>query len=183
MRELSHHLLDIIENSLAAGASTVRITVIEDSAGDILSFEVGDNGGGMNEEEIEQIFDPFVTSRRLRRVGLGIPLLQQAARACGGDLIIQSEKGKGTTVKATFQRSHIDRMPLGDVAATLVAAVAANPDVNLLYNHLVDGRQFVFDTSWLIGKFKELPLNDIEVLSWIKEFCRDGIKKLYRGEK
>jgi len=182
MRELSHHLLDLIENSLAAGASTIKITVIEDTSGDILGFEVGDNGEGLNEEEIEQIYDPFVTSRRLRRVGLGIPLLQQAARACEGDLIIRSEKGKGTTVKTTFRRSHIDRMPLGDVASTLVAAVAAKPDVNLLYNHLVDGREFIFDTSWLISKFRELPLNDVKVLSWMKGFCREGIKKLYRGD-
>jgi len=182
MRELSHHLLDLIENSLAAGASTIKITVIEDTTRDILSFEVVDNGGGLSVEEIEQVYDPFVTSRRLRRVGLGIPLLQQAARACEGDLVIKSEKGKGTTVKATFQRSHIDRMPLGDVASTLVATVAAKPDINLLYNHLVDGRNFVFDTGCLVSKFKELPLNEVGVLNWIKSYCRDGIKKLYLSE-
>lgn len=182
MRELAHHILDLIENSLAAGASTIRIKVSEDAAKDILSFEVDDDGGGLTEAEVKQIDDPFVTSRRLRRVGLGVPLLKQAACACGGDLIIQSTQGKGTTVKATFQRSHIDRMPLGDVAATLVAAVAAKPDVHLQYHHLVDGREFFFDTGWLMSQCGELPLNNVQILSWIKEVCRDGIKKLYRGD-
>ncbi|OPY58555.1 MAG: Histidine protein kinase DivJ [Pelotomaculum sp. PtaU1.Bin035] len=182
MLELSHHILDIIENSLAAGASAIKITVIEDNSRDILSFEVADNGAGLSVEEIGQVCDPFVTSRRLRRVGLGIPLLQQAARACEGDLVIKSEKGKGTAVKATFQLSHIDRMPLGDVASTLVATVAAKPDIDLLYNHLVDGREFVFNTGWLVSEFKELPLNEVRVLSWIKSYCRDGIKKLYLSE-
>jgi len=181
LRELSHHLLDIIENSLAAGASTIKITVIEETHADILSFEVADNGEGLSAEEIEQVCDPFVTSRRLRRVGLGIPLLKQAARTCEGDLVIRSEKGKGTTVKATFQRSHIDRMPLGDVASTLVAAIAAKPDIKLLYKHFVDGREFVFDTSWLVNEFKELPLNEVRVLSWIKRYCSEGIKGLYEG--
>lgn len=182
MRELAHHILDLIENSLAAGASSIRIAVYENSAEDILSIEVGDDGEGLNAEEIKQICDPFVTSRRLRRVGLGIPLLQQAARTCTGDLVIQSEKGKGTTVKAIFQRSHIDRMPLGDVASTIVAAVAAKPDVQLSYNHLVDGHSFNFDTGWLSSMIEGVPLNNAHVLSWIREFCRDGIKKLYRGD-
>lgn len=180
MRELSHHLLDLIENSLAAGASNIKVTVTEDTIKDVLCFNVIDNGSGLDEQQKMRISDPFVTSRRFRRVGLGLPLLQQAAHDCAGTLEIKSEQGKGTSVEATFQHSHIDRMPLGDVAATLVAAIAAKPDLNLLYEHTLNGQKFVFDTIELVGKFKEtLTNNEVKVLSWIKNHCSNGIGNLY----
>ncbi|MDD4170458.1 MAG: ATP-binding protein [Desulfotomaculaceae bacterium] len=182
MLELSHHILDLIENSLAAGASAIKLTVIEDTVSDILSLEVIDDGWGISEEIIKQLCDPFMTSRRLRKVGLGIPLLQQAAQSCAGDLEIESEIGVGTKVKATFQHSHIDRMPLGDITATIMAVIAAKPDLNLFYMHMVDGREFTFDTSVLINKFKDTPFNDVRVLIWIKTCCREGVKKLYCDE-
>lgn len=179
MLELSHHLLDLIENSLAAGASTIKVTVLEDTVSDILSLEVTDDGQGVSNEEIKQFSDPFMTSRRLRKVGLGIPLLQQAVQACMGDLEIQSEISIGTKVKATFQHSHIDRMPLGDITATIMAVIAAKPDLNFFYMHTVDGREFTFDTSVLINEFKDIPFNEVRVLIWIKTYCSKGIKKLY----
>ncbi|OPX88748.1 MAG: hypothetical protein A4E53_01822 [Pelotomaculum sp. PtaB.Bin104] len=123
-----------------------------------------------------------MTSRRLRKVGLGIPLLQQAFQSCMGDLEIQSKKGIGTKVKATFQHSHIDRMPIGDMAATLTAAIAAKPDLNLSYRHLMDDRVFTFDAKVLKNEFKDIPFNDARVLSWIKKYCSAGIKKLYRDD-
>ncbi|MDD3653367.1 MAG: ATP-binding protein [Desulfotomaculaceae bacterium] len=179
MLELSHHLLDLIENSLAAGASTIKLIVIENTASDILSLEVTDDGHGLSKDEINQLCDPFMTSRRFRKVGLGIPLLQQAAQCCMGGLEIKSKEGVGTKVRATFQHSHIDRMPLGDITATIMAVIAAKPDLNLFYVHVVNGREFTFNTKVLINNFKDIPFNDVRVLIWIKKYCQDGIKKLY----
>jgi len=183
MLELSYYVLELIENSIAAGALSVSLNIVEDLPKDLFSLEVVDDGWGLDAEEIEKVCDPFVTSRRFRNVGLGLPLLQKAARLCGGDLSIQSEKGKGTIVQATFQHSHIDRVPLGDVASTIMAAVAAKPDLSLRYSHQIDGRKFIFDTSCLVDKFPGTVFSEARVLSWIERFCRKGIEKLYiRGE-
>jgi len=179
MLELSYYLLDLIENSIAAEASSIFLNIVEDLKKDLFSLEVVDDGWGLDAEEIEKICDPFVTSRRLRNVGLGLPLLRDAAIFCGGDLFIQSEKGKGTVVKATFQHSHIDRVPLGDVASTIMSAVAAKPDINLRYWHQINGKEFIFDTSGLVSKFPGAVFSEVRVLSWIESFCQEGIEKLY----
>jgi signal transduction histidine kinase len=104
VRELTLHLLDIAENSIAAGAKTIKISVIEDTQKDILRLSVEDDGKGMDAETVQKVVDPFVTSRTTRKVGLGIPLLKEAAEACNGWLKISSEPGKGTKVDVQIQR-------------------------------------------------------------------------------
>jgi signal transduction histidine kinase len=99
----------------------VRIDVVEDHAADIMTITVADDGSGMDAETAQRIRDPFVTSRTTREVGLGIPLFAAAAERCGGRLEIISAPGVGTTVRAIFGLSHIDRAPLGDMAGTLMA--------------------------------------------------------------
>ena len=86
----------------------------------------------MSPEFLAKVQDPFTTTRTTRRVGLGIPMFAEAARECDGDLTVQSEQGKGTSVEATFRLSHIDRAPLGDIASTLIALIAANPDIDIV---------------------------------------------------
>ncbi len=95
------HILDIAQNSIAAGAELVEIDVIEDVANDKMIIRVTDDGRGMPADVVAQIRDPFVTSRTTRRVGLGgIPLLAAAAERCGGGVDIASVPGGGTTVTA-----------------------------------------------------------------------------------
>ncbi len=122
MEELALHILDIAENSIAAGARHVDIRVSEDLAADRLTVEIRDNGRGMAEQVLRRAADPFFTTKGTRPVGLGLSLLEQAARAAGGSLRIQSRPGAGATVTAEFRHSHPDRQPLGDVAATLLDA-------------------------------------------------------------
>jgi anti-sigma regulatory factor (Ser/Thr protein kinase) len=147
MEELALHLLDIAENSLAAGATEIGITVLEDAAANLLWLEVADNGRGMDPEEAERALDPFVTSRRTRRVGLGLSLLDAAARRANGRLEIHSRPGEGTRVVATFQLGHIDRQPLGDVAGTLVTLMAGRMDLDLSYTHRRGERVVTFSTD------------------------------------
>ncbi len=127
MRELALHLLDIAENSVAADAGKIQIEVSEDTLADRLKMSVEDDGRGMDEALVARVVDPFVTSRTTRKVGLGIPLLKAAAEACKGGLTIQSALGKGTRIEVEFQRSHIDRMPLGDLGATFLTLVVGYP--------------------------------------------------------
>ena len=178
MRELSLNVLDIAQNSIAAGASVITMTVEEDAGADRLTLSVEDNGCGMTSEQLERVRDPFYTTRTTRPVGMGIPLFRMAAEMAGGGLTIESAPGVGTTVAATFSLSHIDRMPLGDVAGTMVTLIRLNPQLDFLYRHTVDGTAFELDTRRLREILGDVPLNEPEVIGWISDYLAQGLAPL-----
>lgn len=174
MRELSMHILDLAQNSISAGATRIEIEVSAGTKSDALAISVKDNGRGMSREFAEKVTDPFTTTRTVRKVGLGIPMFAEAARACDGELAVESSPGQGTTVTATFRLSHIDRAPLGDIASTLVALIAANPDIGIRYAQRVDGEEFVLDTDEIKAELDGVPINEGPVLKWIGEYVADN---------
>lgn len=147
MEDISLHILDIVENSIEAEASEIGIMVDEDIKRDLLTIEIKDNGKGMDEETLKKVFDPFYTTRSVRRVGLGLPLLAQATKESGGTIEIESKVDVGTKIKATFQYSHIDRKPLGDIEKTISTLIVGNPGVDFVYEHIKDGVKFRLDTK------------------------------------
>jgi hypothetical protein len=175
LRELSLHLLDIAENSIAAGASEIRVTVIEDTNSDLLQMSVQDNGKGMDAEMATRVIDPFVTSRTTRKVGLGIPLLKEAAEACNGFLAIESAFGKGTLLIVQFQRSHIDRMPLGDVSETFLNLLVANPSIHWIFKYKFDNREFLLDDAEIKDTLQGVPMTEPPILSYLRELVETGI--------
>ncbi len=170
MDDLSLHILDVAENSLAAGATRIRIVIVEDSAADLLTVEIADNGRGMSAREVERAVDPFYTTRTTRRVGLGLPLLDAAARAAGGTMEVRSAPGEGTVVLATFQLSHIDRKPLGNMAETIAGVIAAQPWLELTYRHDRDGKSLLFTTEDVRRRLDGEPLNSPDVLRFIHDY-------------
>jgi hypothetical protein len=175
LRELSLHILDIAENSVQAGAKTIEIEVKEDTKLDRLRIQVKDDGRGMSKEKMENLSDPFVTSRTTRKVGLGIPFLKEAADACNGYLKIESTIGKGTQVEVNFQRSHIDRMPLGDLAGTFLNLLVGYPEVNWIFNYQKDEKIFHLNDTDLKKELAGIPLSDATVLSYLRETIEDGV--------
>jgi anti-sigma regulatory factor (Ser/Thr protein kinase) len=175
VRELALHLLDIAENSVAAKAQNITISVNEDSSADKLEMWVIDDGIGMDEATVVRVVDPFYTSRTTRKVGLGLPFLKQAAEACNGSLQIQSTLRKGTQVKVTFQRSNIDRMPLGDLAGTFLSLLIANPDINWDFNYAVDGREFKFESLPVTQALEGISLTEPSVLTYLRELIESGV--------
>ena len=173
MRELSLNILDIAQNSLSAGAGLVTLTVDEDSGADSLTLRVEDDGRGMDADTLQRVRDPFYTTRTTRKVGMGIPLFRMAAEMTGGSLDIVSEPGKGTAVTASFSLSHIDRMPLGDMAGTVTALIRLNPGVDFVYRHTVDGRSFEMDTRELRAQLGDVPLAEPDVMEWIDGYLRE----------
>lgn len=184
MREIALHILDIAENSATAGARTVEITVEEDVPDDRLRIIVCDDGQGMDEELLAMVTDPFVTRRTTRKVGLGIPLFKAAAEACRGRLHITSLPGQGTRLEAEFQRSHIDRMPLGDLAGTWLTLVVGFPDIRWLFHYravLPNGTHspnFTFDTGPVKEELGNIPLTEPSILAFIKQTLREGVKNV-----
>ena len=178
MRELSLHILDIAENSISAGASGIVVSVREDLKADELCLEVADNGKGMSPEMLASVLDPFTTSRLSRKVGLGIPLLKQAAEACRGFLRVESELGKGTKVTAKFQHSHIDRMPLGNLEDTFLTLLLGAPSVHWIFNYQYNQQSYRFDDAEFKEALGEIPLSDFRVIEFLSTTIHNGIAKV-----
>lgn len=178
MKELSLHILDIAKNSVKANADLVEILVLEDREQNLLTIEITDNGKGMSEEFLKTVKNPFSTTRTTRKVGLGIPLFMEAAEKCGGDLDITSKIGAGTKVRATFVLDHIDRAPVGDMAGTMVTLVSGSPQIDFIYRHKKNGREFLFDTRSIKEILGGVPMDNPEVMLWTEEYIKDGLKEL-----
>jgi len=147
MEDLSLHILDVVENSIAAEASRIIIKIIEEKNKDLLIIEINDNGKGMTEETVQRVLDPFYTTRTTRKVGLGLSLLDQAARESNGDFKIKSKVGIGTEVKAFFQYSHIDRKPIGDMKHTLLTLMISHPEINIIYEYHDGEDNYILDSK------------------------------------
>ncbi len=187
MREIALHLLDIAENSVAAGAKTITITVCEDLASDRLRLSVQDDGKGMDAKMAASVVDPFITSRTTRKVGLGIPLFKAAAEACNGFLQISSAVGKGTTIYVEFQHSHIDRMPLGDIAGTLLTLVVAYPNIDWVLEYQVilsrtqEVQEFNFHSQPIKEMLGDIPFSEPDVLTFLRSYLEDGISSIQKN--
>jgi hypothetical protein len=186
MKEISLHLLDLAENSVSAGAQSVHISVSEDFRADRLTVSVQDDGAGMSAEMVQQVTDPFFTSRTTRKVGLGIPLLKSTAEACHGGMNIQSKPGAGTRVEATFQHSHIDRMPLGDIASTFLTLAIAHPETHWIFTYTYNPpykgspRVFEFDDQPIKQTLDGFPLTHPGVIAYIRTTLEEGIAEARR---
>lgn len=175
MRELSLHILDIVQNSIAAGASRVLVSADADSGSDLLTISVSDNGRGMSPEMVERVRSPFCTTRTTRKVGLGIPMLAAAAEACEGELHIESKPGSGTKLCVTFKLSHIDRAPFGDIVSTMIDLIVANPEISFRYEQKVDGKEFHLDTDDVRRELGEVPIETPSVRRWMVDYLSQGI--------
>ncbi len=183
MRELALHILDIAENGISAGADTMKIVVAELLQENILYIAIEDNGRGMSPELVARVTDPFVTSRTTRKVGMGIPLLKAAAEMCNGFLKITSELGKGTCVEIQFQYDHIDRMPLGNIADTLITLVVGSPNIHWLFDYKMNQETFNFDNQPIKDELGDIPLTEPDILAWIREYIHSGIKEVRSKNK
>jgi len=156
----------------------VEIRVVEDIEADRMFIEIVDDGFGMDEERARRALDPFFTTKTVRRVGLGLPLLSEACRMSNGDMQIQSCPGKGTRVKATFQHSHIDRKPLGNIRDTLITVMTGHPQVDLLYEHRREDKVFSLDTREVKADLGDIPLDAPQVVSALRALIQSGLEEL-----
>ncbi len=178
MRELALHLLDIAENSVAAGARNIEIVALADTHKDRLYLSVADDGFGMTAEMAAKVTDPFVTSRTTRKVGLGIPLLKAAAEACDGWLIIQSAPGKGTQIKVEFCNSHIDRMPLGDLPSTWLALLVSYPAIHWMFKYGIDNDCYDFDDQAIKDTLGDISLTEPDILAFLRNTLQEGFHEI-----
>lgn len=177
MKDISMHIMDILQNSTRAGAKNITLEVLEDTVADTLTLVFIDDGCGLSPEMIEQVTNPFFTTRTTRKVGLGLPLLKQNTEQTGGSMHIESEVGKGTKVTAIFGLSDIDRQPMGDLPATVVFTVSANPDIHFVFHYKNDTVDYVFDTDEVKEVLDGIPINNPEIIQDLREMIMENIGK------
>ena len=182
MNELALYILDLTQNSVTAGATCVEIRVTIDREADSLLIEIIDDGCGMSPEFVAKVTSPFTTTRKTRKVGLGIPMIKQLCEMCEGVVKIESEAGKGTRLHLQFRLSHVDLPPMGDLAQTMTALVIGSPDkpdFRLVYTE--GAEPYEFDTAairQILGD--DVPLNTPDVVMWMQADLQEGLEAAAR---
>jgi len=176
MDELSLYVLDITMNSVRAGAKEITVALREDE--DWLWFTVSDDGCGMTEEQVRRLTDPFFTTRKTRKVGLGIPFLKMLAEMTGGYVTIESvhesqSENHGTTTTAVFMKNHIDFIPLGDITETMVTLIQGSPDINFTFTHTTPTGEVNLSCAQLREILGDISLAEPEILNWIEGNLRE----------
>lgn len=177
MKELSLNILDIAQNSVKAKASKIDIEIKETE--ETMLIEIRDNGSGMEKDFLESVTNPFCTTRTTRSVGLGIPLLQLAASQTEGKVEIESfHEGEypdkhGTKISALFYKNHIDFTPLGDIISTIITLIQGQPNIEWNFIHVYDEKVVSLHTAQLKEVLGDVPLDNFEVIMWIKEYLTE----------
>ena len=181
MRELSLNVMDVAQNSVRAKASLVEISVKESDKNDFLSITISDNGCGMTPEQVQQVIDPFFTTRTTRKVGLGVPLFKMSAEQTGGRFNITSKVGRGTTTYAEYVKSSVDMTPLGDINSTISILIRCNPDIDFLFTRSNDNGEFSLDTRELREILQGVSLDTPDVVEWIEQFLEEQTENICGG--
>jgi hypothetical protein len=178
MKELSMHVYDLMENSIAANASEIKLTIRDSIKDNIYAFTIEDNGKGMSPEFLAKVTDPYTTTRTTRKVGLGLPLIKMNTENCGGGMKIVSEVGKGTRLDFWFQHNHWDRPPMGDLAGTIVMLCSQHEDIHIVYRHITDKDEFVFDTAEVKEALDGASMNDLSIFRYLKDMVKENLEEI-----
>ncbi|WP_430810489.1 MULTISPECIES: sensor histidine kinase [unclassified Carboxylicivirga] len=176
MKDLSMHIMDIVQNSVRAQAANITLTITVEASWLIL--KVCDDGTGMDEATLTRVSDPFYTSRSTRKVGMGLPLIKQTAEQTGGSLQLESAIGKGTKVTARLGRRHIDRPPMGNIAATAAMMITGNEGVNLVFEVKQDDAVFSISTREVKDVLGDVDIRLASVTSFLKDMIRENLEEL-----
>jgi signal transduction histidine kinase len=183
MKDLSLHILDIVQNSIRAKAKLIGIEIRELPDEDQFIIAITDDGTGMSREQMLRAIDPFYTSRTTRKVGLGLALFKQNAEMTGGSLIIESEPGKGTKVTATFGMNHLDRPVMGDLTGTLLLLISdVKSNTNYVFKHQTQTGTFELDTRQIRQTLENVPISHPEVRIFLKEMIQQNLEQIQISE-
>lgn len=185
MTELSLNILDLCRNAVEAGASRLHLDVLRRDGW--MFVRISDDGRGMDGEASANCTDPFFTTRRTRRVGLGLSLMKELAREAGGDLLVASRPGAGTMIGVSMRYDHPDCPPMGDLVGSVQALAALErPCLDFQYEGAHGRLELnMKEVREILG---DIPASSPAVFQWIgryllEGFCRaDGAEALNAGE-
>ncbi|VEI12791.1 sensor histidine kinase [Trueperella bialowiezensis] len=110
--QLIHQLVwNLVNNAVrhAGPDARIRVRVANGEAGG-LHLRISDDGRGMSTEELEQLFVPFVSgSARRPGAGIGMMISKRIVDAHSGQIIVDSEIGRGTTIHVVLPHAPSER--------------------------------------------------------------------------
>ncbi len=180
LRDISLHIHDLAQNSITAGASQIQIEV-RVTPERCLFVQIEDNGCGMSPELLQRVTDPFTTSRTTRNVGMGIPFFKMACEQAEGEFSIYSVLGEGTRTCGSFRVDHIDRLPLGHLGETVMMLIMENPDCRYILTLSSANGEYVFDTDQVKDVLGDTPIEEYDILQWIKGYVEDHTQDIFGG--
>ncbi|MDR2017276.1 MAG: ATP-binding protein [Syntrophobacterales bacterium] len=176
MEEICAHIMDIAANAVTAGATHVAIAISKDRKNNLLSIAFKDDGRGMNEEMVKKVIDPFFSTKKGKKVGLGIPLLKGTAETCGGKFSLTSKSGEGVDISVSFQLDHPDLPPLGNLKETILVLIMGNQEVDFSFFYSVDGQTFSLHTREIRELIGAVPINHPEIVKFLTEFLDEKLQ-------
>ena len=177
MKDLSLHILDIVRNSVEADAKDIFVSMKIDPD-NVLTIRIEDNGRGMSAEMVKNVTDPFVTTRTTRKVGMGLSLIKMNAELTGGALSIISEQGKGTIVSVSFNLSHIDCMPFGDIGSVFSMLLGGNPSHSFFFEFSVKDDEFSINSDEIWVMVKETGISQLKMMKLLKEMINNNLSEM-----
>ena len=178
MKDLSMHIMDIVQNSISAAANLIEINIRIRKDLDLYQLDILDNGKGMDEEILLKVTDPFFTTRKTRKVGMGIPLLKMNAERTGGKFRIHSTPGKGTSVLTEFKPEHPDMLPEGDLEGTIVLLCHSNPEIHFIFIYQVEENSYCFDTEEIKEALGDIGISEPIVYPMLKELLKSNLEEI-----
>jgi PAS domain S-box-containing protein len=91
-------LMNLVKNAMQAMTKGGTLTMQTGETPEAVWVSVADTGGGIPEEQINRIFEPFYTTKK-SGTGLGLMIVQRIVRAHGGRIELESHGGRGTTFR------------------------------------------------------------------------------------
>ncbi|MDR2010577.1 MAG: ATP-binding protein [Bacteroidales bacterium] len=175
MKTLDLHIIDIVHNSIRAGASVINIDIIDNDTENIFSVKITDNGCGMDKETLEAINESFYSSRKERKIGMGIALLKYHSELAEGEFRLTSELGKGTQIYGSFRKNHIDMQPLGDLSGTFANFICQYQDVEFKISYARNDEIFEISSSDVKEVFENINLNNFKIIQSLKTLIYSNI--------
>jgi hypothetical protein len=178
VRDLSLHVLDVMENSLHVKATIIAVTVDVDEAKDRLRIAVEDDGPGFP-APVERVADPFFTTKSGKKTGLGLSLFRQAAERAGGKLVLGRSELGGASVLAEMQLSHVDRSPMGDLASTFASVICTSPGVDVRICLSRPGRTIRIESQRIRRELPEKSRSSAAVAKKVSQLISAGAGELW----
>jgi anti-sigma regulatory factor (Ser/Thr protein kinase) len=174
LRDLSLHILDLIENSIRAGATIVSVSVGIFPDRDLMEATVDDNGPGLRVPP-DVATDPFYTTKNGKHIGLGLSLFRATAEKAKGKMSLCSSELGGLCVKATMQLSHVDRCPIGDLAGTMSSVVCTNANLDLRFRFTTGDRTYAIKVADLVDADKMESVYGLTVAREVHQRIKEGL--------
>ncbi len=178
VEDLCFHLLDLAQNSAAAGAQNISLTITDPGPGGPLTLMVEDDGRGMDDRTLGKVQDPFFTSKSFKKVGLGIPLLKATAQLCGGEFRITSRVGSGTTVSASLNKGHVDCPPLGNLEDTLLGLLVSLDPIGIHFSYRGPKGEFALASAEIRKQVGDLHFSHPEIYRFLKDYIHEGLSRV-----